>query len=853
MTRLKRPRSMAWTILAIVVLTSFVVSGSTVVISAASFWRDLEAAQLNQLEEYVAERGQLNAALFESIAAAQQNAVTALDTRLHLNGDDWIDAEFERLFPARPDGTRRSPDALFEGYTDADGEWHYGVGALLNPDDGWAAEDRRLMVTAYQVIDRFGEALQSELRNIYFYSPRNELVIFAPEREDRLMFYRHTAPADFDFRQASFHDLVSPQHNPAGEFVCDELSPVLYVQDGESLTTGCFTPYRRNGEHLGAFGTTVELRDYFSAAMANPPSHGENMIVDQRGHLIVHADLLQHTVTPEAVAEVSQRFDTQAFMNAIQATDDPFGTGVTVTADGQWVIGYSWMEGPDWYAISRLDRHVLRRDLAGRVLIVVAIGALGIALQTLAAYFILFRRVVRPISAMARHFGYARPRPAGTNPILADTMRQPDELGALARRLEAQRQRNEETLDELEDRVADRTRALEAANQAKSEFLANMSHEIRTPLNGILGLAQVIQMKSETPEIREQARMIHNSGEMLTGLLNDILDMSKIEAGKLELSAADTDLAALLADLQALFRTPAEAKGLALALDTDPSIPALMRFDALRVRQCVTNLLSNAVKFTSAGSVRLSARLASAEDGCQPGSSVSIEISVVDTGIGIEADTLDRLFSAFTQASADIARTHGGTGLGLAITRSLAEMMGGGIRANSQPGKGSEFILTIKAICVEGSASAPRASSPAELAAQAVFSPIRGLKLLLVEDNLINRQVASAFLAPLHSQIDTAQNGREALQALSENTYDLVLMDVRMPVMDGLEATRAIRAMTGPAADLPIVALTANAAEADEKACREAGMDAYTAKPLTPQALYEAMLQAWTLARSRQD
>jgi signal transduction histidine kinase/CheY-like chemotaxis protein len=843
---------MAWTILAIVVLTSFVVSGSTVVFTAASFWRDLEAAQLEQLEEYVIERGQLNATLFESISAAQRNAVTALDTRLPLNDDAWVDAEFERLFPTRPDGTRRSPDALFDGYIDASGQWHYGVGALLNPDDGWAAEDRRLMVTAYQVVDRFGEALQSELRNIYFYSPRNELVIFAPEREDRLMFYRHTAPADFDFRQASFHDLVSPQSNPHGEFVCDELSPVLYVQDGESLTTGCFTPFRRNGVHLGAFGTTVELRDYFSAAMAHPPSYGENMIVDRRGHLIVHADLLQHTVTPDAVAAVSERFDTEAFMDAILATDNPHGTGVTVTADGQWVVGYSWMEGPDWYAISRLDRHVLRRDLAGQVLIVVAIGALGIALQTLVAYFILFRRVVRPISAMARHFGYARPRPASTNPVLAETIRQPDELGSLARRLEAQRQRNEETLDELEDRVADRTRALEEANQAKSEFLANMSHEIRTPLNGILGLAQVIQMKSETPEIREQARMIHNSGEMLTGLLNDILDMSKIEAGKLELAAADTDLSALLDDLHALFRTPAEAKGLTLSVESDPSIPKLMRFDALRVRQCITNLLSNAVKFTTGGSVRLSARLASSDTDREPGSTCSIEVSVTDTGIGIEADTLDRLFSAFTQASADIARTHGGTGLGLAITRSLAEMMGGGIRASSEPGKGSDFTLSFKAICVEGSASAPRPSTPADIAAQEIFAPIRGLRLLLVEDNLINRQVATAFLAPLNSQIDTAENGREALQALSEGAYDLVLMDVRMPVMDGLEATRAIRAMTAPAADLPIVALTANAAEADERACREAGMDAYTAKPLSPQALYDAMLQAWSQARSRQ-
>lgn len=843
-------RSIAWMILAIIVLTSFVVSGSTVLITAVSFWNDLERAQLEQLEEYVVERGRLDSALFNRMETSHAQAMTALEARLPQLDDLWVEQEFNRLFPVQEDGTRRSTDALFEGYSDRDGDWHFGTAAFINPDQPLDLESQRLLLAAYLVIDRFGESLQGLIDNLYFYSPENALIIFAPNRDDQLTFYRRTAPADFDLRQASFHPLVSPENNPDGEFVCDELSQLMYVQSGEALTSGCFSPYRRDGSHLGAFGTTVELRNYFTEAMSNPPSYGENLIIDRNGNLIAHAELLQSVVTPEAVARVNARFDTVGMLDAIRAAGNLHGTGVTLSSDQQWVIGYSWLEGPDWYAVSRLDRKVLRRNLAEQVLLVVVIGVLGLILQSVLAYYILFRRLVRPISSLARHFGTLRPLPAAVNPVLAETLRERNELGLLAQRLETQRARNEQTLDELEDRVAERTQELEIANQAKSDFLANMSHEIRTPLNGILGLAQVIQMKTGSSEVKEQARMIHESGRTLTGLLNDILDMSKIEAGKLDLSPVETDLRAELQDLCALMKGSADAKGLFLDLQIDEKVPQSMIVDALRVRQCVTNLLSNAIKFTRTGGVTLTARCAEHQV-CESGTTGTMEIQVTDTGMGIEDRDLQRLFSPFTQASAEVARTHGGTGLGLAITRSLAEMMGGQVFADSTPGQGSTFTLRFEGTCMDGNSPTAPAPGPAALAETPEYHPIQGLKLLLVEDNFINRQVASAFLAPLGGEIVTAENGLEALLRIAESDFDMVLMDVRMPVKDGLEATAEIRALDNDMAKVAIVALTANAADADAQACRDAGMDAYAAKPLAPQALFAAMLEAWKAAEER--
>jgi signal transduction histidine kinase/ActR/RegA family two-component response regulator len=378
---------------------------------------------------------------------------------------------------------------------------------------------------------------------------------------------------------------------------------------------------------------------------------------------------------------------------------------------------------------------------------------------------------------------------------------------------------------DLEGQVARRTRELaeardraEAAGRAKSEFLAMMSHEIRTPLIGVLGMAELLSMSSLDAEQRQQVETIRASGDTLLVIINDILDFSKVEANKLELDLDDFDLLDELEHVARLYRPASASKGVDLRIDADQAADRIVRGDRVRVRQIVSNLVSNAVKFTEQGEVVIVARTELDDD------MVTVVIDVVDTGIGIPADRVDRLFQAFGQADASTTRRYGGTGLGLAISDRLAKMMGGSVRVHSQMGVGSRFRLRLfleRALGTAGTGEPEAAFDPARVA---------GLRLLVAEDNAVNRKVAVALLARLGLTTDLAENGREAVEAVRTGSYDLVLMDMQMPELDGLDATREIRRL--PLEHQPVVvALTANAFDSDRHACLDAGMDGFMTKP----------------------
>lgn len=412
----------------------------------------------------------------------------------------------------------------------------------------------------------------------------------------------------------------------------------------------------------------------------------------------------------------------------------------------------------------------------------------------------------------------------------------------------AQQIAQESRLDALNEAksMADSLRhEAEDANLSKSRFLANMSHELRTPLNGIVGLSQALEDSLPDGVALEHARMIHESADTLTEILNDILDMSKIEAGKLELSPSEVDLPQLLRDVHALFQANAEGKGLAFPLDIAPDVPRYVRIDPLRVRQCLSNLISNAVKFTDRGQVGITVNTVDGND------THHISITVSDTGIGIAPSKLEMLFDPFTQAESDTSAKFGGTGLGLAITRSLARIMGGNISVASEENEGSRFTLEITADSADGAEQPEVEKTASQLAQSDQYADLKDIRILLVEDNFINRQVARAFLGPLTTAIVEAENGQRAIDAIDQTEFDLVLMDVRMPVMDGFEATRRIRSRKDSRARLPIVALTANATKEDAQACLRIGMDAFAAKPLSPTRLYEAIRQSVALGRNR--
>ncbi|MBS1873536.1 MAG: response regulator [Acidobacteria bacterium] len=401
----------------------------------------------------------------------------------------------------------------------------------------------------------------------------------------------------------------------------------------------------------------------------------------------------------------------------------------------------------------------------------------------------------------------------------------------------AELQRHSES---LEDGIRQRTEELDramrqatAASQAKTEFLANVSHELRTPMNGVIGMIEVTLDSRLNSEQREHLETALRCAYSLLALVNDILDVSKIESGKMVLEKIPFDIRQLVTDCVETHRQAALSKGLAVGWTIDPSAPTRITGDSLRIRQMLSNLLSNAVKFTDQGEVHLAVEARPATD-----RTFELVVSVRDTGPGIAADKLAGLFEPFTQVDGSVSRRHGGTGLGLAITRRLAQMHGGAVHAESTPGVGSTFTLTL--LCEPTAADAPETAAPEQAEAQI---PASRRRVLVAEDNLINQKVVTAILRKKGFEPVLAGDGQAALdllRAAPPDYYGAVLMDVQMPRMDGLEATREIR-RDARWTDLPILAMTAHAMIGDRDRCLQAGMTGYVSKPVNPAHLISTL------------
>jgi signal transduction histidine kinase/CheY-like chemotaxis protein len=389
-------------------------------------------------------------------------------------------------------------------------------------------------------------------------------------------------------------------------------------------------------------------------------------------------------------------------------------------------------------------------------------------------------------------------------------------------------------VDSRTEQLADARKLAETASLAKSVFLANMSHEIRTPMNAIVGLAHLLRRDQPTPQQVERLSKIDSAARHLLSVINDVLDISKIEASQLKLEQTDFHLGMMLDNVYSMIWDQAHAKGLGIEANPE-SVPLWLRGDPTRLRQALLNYTSNAIKFTASGFIAIRARLLEEND---EGSLVRFEVE--DTGIGIPADKQSNLFKAFEQADASTTRKYGGTGLGLAITLRLAQLMGGDAGVVSEPGRGTTFWFTARLQRGQGLAPVSGATGAEHPARE--LQRYAGLRILLVDDVAINREVALQLLEPMGLRIDTAEDGRDAVAKSGATDYALILMDVQMPVMDGFDATRAIHALPGRE-NTPVLAMTANAFDEDRRACVAAGMVDFVAKPVDPEVFFATLLK----------
>ncbi|MDP1629807.1 MAG: ATP-binding protein [Caulobacter sp.] len=812
------PSPLARKLLAIVVGLSIAVTG---LVTAATFGFVQRASmnrQIGNLQLYAQTRTDAEDRLFSDLAQVHRDATAALMRRIGTVRGADLDGQFNRLFPLKADGTRRSDPRLFDGAA-VNGHYMYGLGAFMANGRDISAPTKALFVSALEVTAMAGEAQHSRYDNLYMFTPDNRMVIYGPDRDDRLIYYRQDAPATLDFSAEEMTELTRPAANPERAMNCTKLRKLMSDPTGKALTTACMTPIDIDGVHVGAWGTTIALDSYLQAAIGTSVEGGANMIVSADGELIAAPGLGRDGVVGAAeLLSQQEKLGVAPLVANIRAVGGRTGA----FRSGKLVVAYGHLSEPDWYLVITMPASEIAKSAARTASWVLLFGMLGIVVQAILLFGIIRREVVDPLVTLSMAHG--RHGVARAPWVEA----RPDEIGDLARMLRQQRGENDELLRSLEERVAARTADLDRANRAKSTFLANMSHELRTPLNGVIALTDQLAETDDRVRRRELADLVTSSGRLLEQVLSDILDVSKIEAGQFQLSPAPFEIERTVAAMADLHRASAEAKGLKLTWTIAARARGAYLGDSGRIAQILSNLLGNAVKFTDKGRVVLTVD--------QVGE--SLKFTVRDTGVGFDEAARDRLFRRFEQADDTITRRFGGTGLGLSICSALVGMMGGDLDATARPGKGAVFTIVLPL---------PRAVMPVaeEDAPETDVSALQGLRVLVAEDHPTNQKVVQIVLEPFGVELTIVGNGQEAVTAFADG-YDAILMDMQMPVMDGLTATRLIReqeAATG-AAPVLIVMLTANAMDEHIEAGRLAGADLHVAKPLRPLQLITALAMA---------
>lgn len=815
----------------------------------------LEDRVVTKIELAAEARAFQESQLFEHIEFAHHSAareLTALLDEQEKIGITFPPNDFDEIFYDHGDGSYRTRPELFDGILLSNGRYASGTGGILPAGILLDDAKKHFLENAFNVVLQAGSAHYPEFLSYYFFTANGELIIRAPDREDKLLFYRRDAPANFSLEGLEIARVISPELNPNGEFRCTSLQPIASAPATNGWTTGCHLPFYWKGKQYGAFGVSIQLMSLMTEAIANPPDGAENMIISSDGKLVAHPRLTVEGDGLEANIDImsSPNEDIKAIFRDIQAHggEDSWVSSLDLV---DLYVAVGRIRGLDGFYVVAYPKSLIADEASAAALNILYAGVIALVVALLTLTRTVRRTVTEPLNHLR-----IRTKQLALGKFEDDDDADADaagEIKALAVSTERMARDLAQIIGNLEDTVDERTRDLanardvaQRASAAKTNFLANMSHEIRTPLTGIIGMLDLLSREPLPRSSKSYLDMARKSSSLLLNLVNDILDISRLEAGKFAVRPTTICISEAVEETAESLALLARQKHLRLNVKSSLSEPLWVMADLKIIRQILINLVGNAIKFTERGSitVRMDADMSSTPNGTDM---THLTLAVEDTGMGFSPQQLAKLYERFeqleehqTNASADK-----GTGLGLSIVKELVDLIGGTIDCESTRSQGTTFTVRLP---LPTSHPSKQQLEDAVALANALDNEnaLEGIRILAVDDNEINRVIIEKVCEQLGADIKVLESGADMVARLSiadfADKIDVLLMDINMPIMDGLETLAAIRMLPGKAQTVPAIALTADAIDGTAERMKAGGMDGYVTKPIDPAMLIAAIL-----------